>query len=89
MNTTAINGVVVDQFSRPVEGAVITIMEGTGQAPDIAAIANENGEFSFFGVEPGQYRLKAISGQTAAYAEVSTPQKDSVRVIRLILPEGK
>lgn len=70
MKMHTIDGVVMDYRRHPLADAVVLIESGTGRAPDIAAITDPNGEFSFFDVEAGVYRIKAIYGNLEAYATV-------------------
>lgn len=53
----SVRGKVVDQEGRPVEGATLTL-EGELRNPEFDfERSNRKGEFSFYGVPPGTYRL--------------------------------
>ncbi len=71
MKNYSIEGVVLNHHNQPIPDAVITIASGTGSAPDIAAVSNDEGAFSFYNVEAGRYRLKVVNGQYIEYVEVT------------------
>jgi protocatechuate 3,4-dioxygenase beta subunit len=54
-------GVVVDQNQLPLPEVTVVVLQGPGEYPDIAAITNEKGEFSFSELTPGEYQIKFMS----------------------------
>lgn len=58
MSTYSIQGVVVDKNGKPIEGAIIMIVEGSSPFQEIAATSNENGEFLLDNIQNGTYVLQ-------------------------------
>jgi protocatechuate 3,4-dioxygenase beta subunit len=56
---TSIYGVVRDESGRPLSGATVYIVAGTGSWLDIAALTNERGEYKLSGMNPGSYAVSA------------------------------
>ncbi|MCP4582497.1 MAG: carboxypeptidase regulatory-like domain-containing protein [candidate division Zixibacteria bacterium] len=54
-----IQGQVKDLMGRPIEGATIIITGDSPEHKDIAALTNENGEYSFDDLIGGAYSLMA------------------------------
>jgi hypothetical protein len=56
-----VEGVALDEQRRPLSEVVIVITATTARDsyPEIAPVTNEKGEFSFSGLPPGQYTLRA------------------------------
>lgn len=53
------HGVVRDETGRPVAGATIAVVTGTGRYREIAARSGPDGSYRLGGVEPGTYELRA------------------------------
>ena len=68
-----IQGRVLDGQGRPIEEAVVMIVGDSPIHPDIAALTNENGEYSYISLLPGMYTL-------LANVIDHEPQQDSVDV---------
>lgn len=56
-------GRVVEGDGHPVEGANVTIVDGPGEFPDIAALSGADGSFGFSSLVEGTYRVAALSPQ--------------------------
>jgi protocatechuate 3,4-dioxygenase beta subunit len=68
------HGLVRDEAGRPVEGAIVAVVRGTGRYREIAARSGPDGTYRLGGVEPGTYELRASHpslGVGTASAEVS------------------
>ena len=62
------------ETGEPVPDATITVVTGSGSAPDIAPVTNDAGMFSLDGLPAGEWVLRAISpagGTGEATARVS------------------
>lgn len=53
--------VVREETGEPVAGATVVLDTGPGPAPDIAAVTDAQGTFSFHGLIPGQWLLVALT----------------------------
>ena len=69
----AIQGRVVDGQGRPIAEAVVMIVGDSPTHPDIAALTNDKGEYSYIDLLPGTYTL-------LANALEHEPQRKSVQV---------
>lgn len=68
------HGLVRDEAGRPVEGAIVAVVSGTGRYREIAARTGPDGTYRLSGVEPGTYELRASHpslGVGTASADVS------------------
>ncbi len=54
-----LRGKVVDGTGHGVAEATVVILKAPGPVPDIAAVSDESGRFSFGEMQAGRYRLKA------------------------------
>lgn len=78
------HGVVKDKAGRPVAGATIAVVRGTGRYREIAALSGLDGTYRLGGVEPGSYELRASHptfGVGTASAEVSGGEPREVNFI--------
>lgn len=78
-------GVVVDALSRPVAGASVALTAGPVELPDIAALTNNDGSFSFGVPQAGAYRVEAYGGSGHVSASVEV-QPGKGGPVRLVLP---
>ncbi|MDX2135681.1 MAG: carboxypeptidase-like regulatory domain-containing protein [Saprospiraceae bacterium] len=68
MQNHKIQGIVVNSFGQPVQGAVVYIVDGPGSFPDIAAVTSEDGSFHLGGLSKGAYQLQiTLSDSTFTY----------------------
>lgn len=56
--TRRLDGQVVDETGRPLEGAAVVVEWGTAATPEIAAVTDAYGCFAM-SLPPGRYRLAA------------------------------
>jgi protocatechuate 3,4-dioxygenase beta subunit len=56
-----IEGRVVGGAGQPVAEATVVVLHGPGAVPDIAAVSDAQGRFSFGGIPSGAYRLRATA----------------------------
>lgn len=56
-STGIITGRVIDSSGKPVVDATVLIIKGAGPYPDIAALTNDDGQFSFLDLTPGEYEV--------------------------------
>lgn len=63
---TVLHGRVVDRKGDPVNDAVVYIVSAPMSLPDIGALTDEDGRFSFFAPVPGLYTLGARSERWGA-----------------------
>lgn len=61
MTTCTLDGVVLDNQNQPIPEVVVTIQKGVGDYPDIAAMTNDQGVFSFSDLQPGAYEFKFMA----------------------------
>ena len=67
------HGVVRDRTGRPVAGATVAVVTGSGSYRDIAARSGPDGSYKLPRAEPGTYELRASHpslGSDSAGAEV-------------------
>ncbi len=64
----AVEGIVL-QENKPVFDAVVSVVEGSGPFPDIAALTDNRGAFSLQ-LPPGRYRIRAFYQENQADAVV-------------------
>ncbi len=60
MKWERLEGRVIDEAGRPVEGALVAVIEASAPVPEIALVTDEDGRFAL-GVRPGRYRLQATT----------------------------
>jgi len=58
---TILRGRIVDKKGEPVNDAVVYVASAPVSLPDIGALTDEAGQFSFFAPVPGRYTLGARS----------------------------
>lgn len=61
MEEVNFEGIIFNRDQEPLSEVSIVIVKGPGDRPDIAALSNENGEFSFSDLKPGEYTIKFTS----------------------------
>jgi large repetitive protein len=69
----------------PVQDASVMIVSGPAPSPDIARITDESGAFSFSGLAPGEWLLRAIaptsqSGQRSVYVAADATALTSIDI---------
>lgn len=84
--TGGIRGVVVDDAIRPVPGAEVKL--NTGEA----ATSDQDGRFSFTGLDPGEYFVVArlpgyAAGQASTTVVAGVADPPSVRILMVFLPD--
>lgn len=81
----SISGYVV-QDGRPVADATVTVLAGSGPYPDLAALTDNDGWFTFDGLETGQWVLRAY-GENGSFGDAVTPVFDhSMSDVTIQLP---
>lgn len=60
MERGSILGVVYGPDKQPLSEVAVMIAESTKSVPDIAALTNHGGEFSFLDLEVGEYVVRAF-----------------------------
>lgn len=60
---SSIYGCVVDSEGVPVQGAAVFIAGGPAAVPDIAAESEADGKFSFDGLPPGTWKVRANASE--------------------------
>ncbi len=59
----------------PARNATVTIVDGPAPAPDIAAVTDDGGAFSFHGLTPGTWLVRALAPdgeRSEAWVDAST-----------------
>jgi large repetitive protein len=69
----------------PVQDASVMIVSGPAPSPDIARITDDSGAFSFSGLAPGEWLLRAIaptsqSGQRSVYVSAEATALTSIEI---------
>jgi uncharacterized GH25 family protein len=74
-----LRGKVFDEAGQAVAEASVVVIQAPGRVPDIAAVSDANGRFSFGRVRDGRYTLRALGpeGQTGEDDAV-VPERDAV-----------
>ena len=78
-----IKGKVVNKDGFPVVEATVSIASSPSPVPDLAALTNINGEFSFGDLEFGMYKLRIIKEDFNEIKSVKLSQKVSTIEIRI------
>ncbi len=74
-----VKGIIVDQSGKPVNDAIVMIVDGTTEFNDIASVSNEDGEFYISNVViPGRYVLQIQGKNQKKIHEVNLQSKDIV-----------
>ncbi|MGB5951356.1 MAG: carboxypeptidase-like regulatory domain-containing protein, partial [Ornithinimicrobium sp.] len=75
-----LSGIVTTATGEPVADARVVLATGPGDRPDVAALTQPDGTFSFGAVVPGRYRVEAFSdlARADAYVDVSPDADESV-----------
>jgi Carboxypeptidase regulatory-like domain len=73
----SISGIITSSNGKPIEGVVVSIVSGTASFPEIAAVSNDSGAFSFDGIENGKFTLKAFRGDSVRTVEVEVDNKET------------
>lgn len=82
-------GVVRDPRGRPVSQARVYFSSGPAEVPDIAALTNEEGEFSLSAPVEGTYRIEcAAEGFTQTSVTVNVKRGGASKVQIKLKPEA-
>ena len=77
-----VKGILQDQSGKPVNDAIIMIVEGSNEFNDMASVSNETGEFRLSNVViPGKYVLQIQNNGQQKRKEVDVQNKDLVLTI--------
>ncbi len=82
MQTYSIEGVVTDQSGLPISGVMVAIVDGTSSYPDIAAVTNDKGEFSFGPLKSGEYTVQAMREGQSKQVKASVKNENVKMTIR-------
>jgi large repetitive protein len=85
VGSTIVGKVIRLDTGLPVVDASVMIVSGPASAPDIAQITDETGAFSFSGLAPGEWLLRAVaptsqSGQRSVYVAAQATALTSIEV---------
>lgn len=83
MQTYSIEGIVTDRSGLPMPGVMVAIVDGTSSYPDIAAMTNNKGEFSFGPLNNGEYTVQAFREGLSKQAKASIKNENVKMTIRL------
>jgi protocatechuate 3,4-dioxygenase beta subunit len=75
-----LEGLVLDDGERPVNGAMVSVVEATAPVPEIALVTDDDGRFGF-GVRPGTYRLQATAADGRRGTAVWSSERPAMLVI--------
>jgi hypothetical protein len=81
-NNTLI-GKVINQDSLPLSEVIVSIISSPEPVPDVAAITNENGEFSFGYLKNGDYEIRFIFGEKSTVRKVSFKSNEKKIIFKL------
>lgn len=82
MQTHSIEGIVTDQSGSPIPGVMVAIVDGSSPYPDIAAVTNDKGEFSFGSLKSGEYTVQAIREGVSKQVKTSVKNENAKMTIR-------
>ena len=78
-NRASIKGILQDQSGKPVEDAIVMIVNGSHDFTDIASVSNEKGEFYLSNIAiPGKYILQVQSPKGTIKKEIDIKTKETV-----------
>lgn len=83
MQTYSIEGVVTDRSGLPMPGVMVAIVEGTASYPDLAAMTNQQGQFSFGSLQKGEYTVKVFRESLSREEKVRITNENAKITIRL------
>ena len=79
MERGTVKGILTDQTGKPVNDAIVMIVDGSSDFNDMASVSNDNGEFYISNVViPGRYVLQIQGNNQKKNKEVNLQSKDSV-----------
>jgi hypothetical protein len=74
-----VKGILTDSSGKPVNDAVVMIVDGSSEFNDIASVSNDKGEFYLSNIAlPGRYVLQIQDNSHKVNKEVNLQSKDSV-----------
>jgi hypothetical protein len=74
-----VKGILTDEAGKPVNDAIVMIVDGSSEFNDMASVSNDKGEFYLSNVAiPGRYVLQIQSNSNKINKEVNLQSKDSV-----------
>ncbi|HVE62119.1 MAG: carboxypeptidase-like regulatory domain-containing protein [Chitinophagaceae bacterium] len=75
----SVKGILQDESGKPVQDAIVMIVDGPSDFNDIASVSNEKGEFYISNVViPGRYVLQIQGNDQQKRKEVNLSSTDSV-----------
>ena len=80
VSTGGVTGVVVDEALRPVAGAAVQVVQAEEDQ-----LTDEDGLFSFAGLEPGAYTLKVVAAGMLDVTQTVTVQAKTVTKVKVVL----
>lgn len=78
-----LEGVVTNNQGLPVSDVIVTILSGAGNYPDIGAMTNEKGQFSFSNLPAGTIELKFITDTQEMEKKVALKKGQTSFVFKL------
>ena len=79
--TTSVTGILEDSAGRPVSDALVMIIDGPHEFPEIASVSDERGLFVLSGVVvPGRYTVQVQGSSGAVKREVDLEKNNPVRI---------
>lgn len=91
-NRAALRGLITDEMGSAIVGASVTITDANGQAR--TTVSNDEGVYTFSGLAPGKYNLRAAAQGFAAFSDEEVELKAGQRpsldlVLKVTIEEQK